>query len=158
FLCALACPLCISPRERLKVQKGPYHLDLGGFKGLLKSLIRDGCTEITFTHFEGRGDPSSHPALGDFVAAAKAAYPTTLTTVTTHGNMRIRDWLFSGNLDVLRLSVDGFSEETYTRYRVNGRLEMPTTLMQQIYRASQEGKKVPRIEWKYILFEWNDSD
>lgn len=157
FLCALACPLCISPRERLRVQTGPYQLDIESFRALLRSLKRDGCREITFTHFEGRGDPSSYPGLGEFVQAAKLAYPTTLTTVTTHGNMRLHEWLFSGSLDVLRLSVDGFTQESYARYRVNGRLEKATALMDGIYRASQEEKIVPRVEWKYILFEWNDS-
>ena len=51
----------------------------------------------------------------------------------------------------------GLLKKSYARYRVNGRLEKATALMDGIYRASQEEKIVPRVEWKYILFEWNDS-
>jgi hypothetical protein len=66
--------------------------------------------------------------------------------------------MLDSGLDLLRLSVDGAYEESYVKYRVGGRLEAPLALMRAIRDGRREIVSRLRVEWKYILFEWNDSD
>ncbi|MCG8457646.1 MAG: hypothetical protein MI919_15330, partial [Holophagales bacterium] len=77
----------------------------------------------------------------------------------SHGNFPYRPWMHTSGLDVLRLSVDGAFEESYRRYRVGGSLGTALRLMADVRDARAKNPESPlRIEWKYILFEWNDSD
>jgi len=160
FLCHLACPQCIPPRLRRSLKDPPYNMPLAMFTGALASLRRDGVAAIRLVLFEGRGDPLMNKRLGEMAAAARAAYPAAYIMATTHGNYPYRPWMASGVLDTLRVAADGAFPDSYRRYRVNGDLHRALALMRDI-RAAQRtsvGHRGGRVEWKYVLFEWNDSD
>jgi tetratricopeptide (TPR) repeat protein len=60
-------------------------------------------------------------------------------------------------LDVIRFSVDGARQESYGKYRINGKLDLILTFIEKL-QADKAGGSRLYIEWKYILFEWNDTD
>lgn len=91
------------------------------------------------------------------VRLAKRYFPTTFTKVTSHGNFPFRPWMFDCDLDLLRLSVDGAFPDSYARYRVGGELEAALRLMRDLRDAGRRSANSLEVEWKYILFEWNDS-
>ena len=158
YLCQLACPQCIVPKLRLELKKPPYYMTLPYYEGLLKQLRRDGVEKIRFVHFEGRGDPLLNKNLGDMVRLTREIYPGTFTKVTSHGNYPFRPWMLESGLDLLRLSVDGAFDDSYAQYRVGGKLQKALKLMRDIRDHRRETESHLRVEWKYILFEWNDSD
>ncbi|MDM8557300.1 hypothetical protein [Candidatus Parabeggiatoa sp. HSG14] len=88
----------------------------------------------------------------------KEMYPGAFTKVTSHGNFPFKSWMLESGLDLLRLSVDGAFEESYVKYRVGGKLQNVLELMRAIRDNKHQCKSQLRVEWKYILFEWNDSD
>ncbi len=74
-----------------------------------------------------------------------------------HTDDRVQSAIDSG-MDCFIFSVDGATQETYERYRVNGRLERVLDAMRRmVAMRNAQGKKRPLIVWRYILFAWNDS-
>lgn len=158
YLCQLACPQCIAPKVRLRTKKPPYYMSLPFFEALLRQLREDGVQRIRMVHFEGRGDPLLNQSLGEMVRHTKALYLDSFTAITSHGNYPFKPWLLESGLDLLRLSIDGAFVESYARYRVGGRLQATLDLMRAIRDAKRRLPSRLRVEWKYILFEWNDGD
>jgi hypothetical protein len=158
YLCHLACPQCIPPKLRRSLKTPPYHLDPTDFDGFLSCLKSDGVERIELVIFEGRGDPLNNKDMGELVRITKRHFPMAFTSITTHGNFPFRPWIMDCGLDLLRLSVDGAFQENYATYRVGGNLEKALALMRGIRDFTPVEVNRPSVEWKYILFEWNDSD
>ncbi len=159
WLCQLACPQCFTPKERLGLKKPPYYMSVDFYRGLMEQLKNEGVEHIRFVHFEGRGDPLLNKELHTMVELTKEFFPDSFVMATTHGNYPFKPWMHECGLDVLRLSVDGAFEENYQRYRVGGKLSKVIQLMTDIKNARPDFPDSNlRLEWKYILFEWNDSD
>jgi len=158
FICHLKCPLCISPQKRRKLRPQPHNMPISLVDGVLRQLRTEGVDEIHTVHFEGRGDPMMNPKLAEIVTLVRQYYPRATTMVTTHGNVPCRPWMFNGDLDLLRLSVDGATQETYSRYRVGGHLDSVLELMRDIRDQRRQHETGLKVLWRYILFEWNDSD
>lgn len=159
WLCQLACPQCFTPKERMGLKKPPYYMSVDFYRGLLEQLKNEGVEHIRFVHFEGRGDPLLNKELNVMVELTKKYFPDSFVMATTHGNYPYKPWMHTCGLDVLRLSVDGAFEESYQKYRVGGKLSKVLKLMADIKEARAEfPDSNMRLEWKYILFEWNDSD
>jgi tetratricopeptide (TPR) repeat protein len=157
YLCHLACPQCIQPKDRKSLKGPPYHLDPDVYDAFLAQLARE-VQHIRLLMFEGRGDPLNNKRMGELVRATKRHFPRTFTSITSHGNFPFKPWMMDCGLDELRLSVDGAFQDNYAKYRVGGRLDSALKLMRDIRDFDDGGRGKPEIEWKYILFEWNDSD
>ena len=158
YLCQLDCPACISPKVRLATKDPPYYLDPDLYAAFLDRLRADGVEGVTSVHFEGRGDPMLNRHLGTLLRLTRRAFPEARTQVTTHGGYPFAPWLLDGDLDILQISADGARPESYGRYRRGGDLEKVFGLMRSIrdHRRRQDSRLM--VVWKYILFEWNDSD
>ncbi len=158
YLCQLACPQCIAPKLRLQLKGPPYYMSLSFYEALLRQLREEGIHAIRLVHFEGRGDPLLNQDLGEIIRCTRAIYPDAYIKVTTHGNYPFKSWMLDSDLDLLRLSVDGAFEDSYAKYRVGGKLQVALDLMKAIRDNRRKITSRLRVEWKYILFEWNDSD
>ena len=92
------------------------------------------------------------------MSLTKEYYPAAHTVITTHGNIPYRPWILTCGLDALRLSVDGAFPQNYAKYRVGGKLDTVLQLMRDVRDEKARTGARLNVEWKYILFEWNDSD
>ena len=75
--------------------------------------------------------------------------------VTTTGNVDFRSTVGTAELDRLIVSCDGTTQESYSRYRHGGNFDTVVRFMRD---CKQHGSQHTLLEWKYILFEFNDSD
>jgi molybdenum cofactor biosynthesis enzyme MoaA len=157
FLCHLSCPLCIPQKQRKSIKSPPYHLTVAMYEGFLKQLRKEGIRQIKLAIFEGRGDPLSCPDMEALIEITKSYYPTANTCITTHGSFPYKEWVVASKLDVIRFSVDGARQENYQKYRIGGKLDKIFTFMEGIQRDRSPQSKL-YVEWKYILFEWNDEE
>jgi hypothetical protein len=67
--------------------------------------------------------------------------------------------LVHSGIDEVTFSLDGASQETYARYRQRGRLDVAIANLRAMADEKRKaGRDVPVINWRYILFTWNDSD
>lgn len=65
--------------------------------------------------------------------------------------------LVLSGLDRLFVSLDGTTEETYSKYRVRGDHQLVRDNMQRIQAAKKRlGVQTPVIEWKYLVFRHNE--
>lgn len=158
YLCALDCPACISPKLRLSLKGAPYYLQPDFYDAFLQRLKEDGVESIRQVHLEGRGDPMLSRHIGTLIRLTRQAFPNTEIKMTTHGSYAFESWLMDSGLDILRLSVDGATAASYERYRRGGKFDAVIQLMTQIRNHRRHTGSRLRVIWKYILFEWNDSD
>lgn len=153
ILCRLRCRDCKQDRRRT-----PPLLPLSFFEALVDNLLHGGVQRVSTFVFEGLGEPLLNPAVPAMIAAAKRAYPTAETVLTTNGNVPFTEGLACAPLDRLRVSIDGTDQKSYARYRRGGSFGAALAFL----RAASESRTRtgwPRaVEWRYILFGWNDSD
>lgn len=158
YLCHLSCPQCIPARDRKRLKEPPYHMTAAVMERVLARLRTEGVTDLQFVHFEGRGDPLSNPQLKDLIRLCRQYFPRTCIGATTHGSYPFLKWIPESELDLLRFSVDGARAETYSKYRIGGSFDKAINFMAALKQARDHTKSKLQVEWKYILFEWNDSD
>lgn len=158
YLCHLSCPQCIPAKARRDLKSPPFNMTPRLLEGLLRELRSEGIDAIRFIHFEGRGDPLVNPALPQLIESSRRFYPRSIIGATTHGSYRYMPWIVRSSLDLLRVSIDGATPHSYEKYRAGGRFEQVIDFLSQLRDDRNRLGTSLRVEWKYILFEWNDSD
>lgn len=152
--CGLRCPSC-SNGMQLRQRPGPVHLPDNWFRKFLKELAEEGY-KINWIEFCGQGEPLNHPDFADLVASVREFMPGTRVRVISNGNHSFMRKIGSVFVDETIVSIDGAQQESYARYRVNGRFDRALKFLQD-----SVDTQVPRggnVIWKYILFTSNDSD
>jgi wyosine [tRNA(Phe)-imidazoG37] synthetase (radical SAM superfamily) len=158
YLCHLSCPQCIPAASRKGLSAPPYNMPAAALEALLRQLLLEGIRYIGIVHFEGRGDPLMNPQLDKMVRITRDLYPFAETMITTHGSYPFKPWLVESGLSCLRVSIDGACPESYRKYRVGGDLGMALKFLECLRDERRRRGSPLKVYWKYILFEWNDSD
>ncbi|HEX6503097.1 MAG TPA: hypothetical protein VF011_07590 [Terriglobales bacterium] len=120
--------------------------------------MSEGVKSIRIIHFEGRGDPLVNADLGELILLSKQYFPDAVSMVTTHASYPYKPWLTTCGLNILRASIDGAFADSYEKYRVGGNLEKALCFLRKLRNERHHSKTPMKVIWKYILFEWNDSD
>ncbi len=97
----------------------------------------------------------------EMVEYLKSRFPRAYLYTSTNGLMldepKMRRLVAAG-LDEITFSVDGADQKTYEKYRRGGDFAKALDIMRTFVRLRNEaGREVPFINWRYILFNWNDS-
>ena len=83
------------------------------------------------------------------------AAPEAIQEVTTTGNVDFADSVGGTKIDRLVVSCDGVSQGEYEKYRIGGSFERAVRFMRD---AKRIGHADTFLEWKYILFDGNDTE
>jgi organic radical activating enzyme len=150
--CNLACPSCQRKREG-RTRKGGWDLDPAVLEALVRSCAQAGIV-IEEAHYLGWGEPLLYPRLAELTAIVRRWHPRCVQEATTSGSIDFETHLEAVDLDKLTVSCDGVRQDSYVQYRRNGSIDKVFSLLENIDRF----KIRPFVEWKYILFEHNDSD
>ena len=152
--CALRSPSC-SRAELAKERPGSVFLSVSVWRHMLTTL-RDEGYAVDLIFMCGHGEPLAHPQIEKLVELAREYFPTTPVVINTNGNYRFADVFPGGHYpDRLIVSVDGVHQSSYEQYRINGDV---ATALQFMRDARQAPGRAPAVEWKYILFRYDDSD
>jgi len=153
--CNLRCPLCPTGAGTLKRPKGQMTFEL--YRRILVDLDWSLCRVMLYNY----GEPFLHPRILDMIAAARQA--EIHTRISTNGLVFLlgidADDLIASELDYLRVSVDGATEETYNVYRVGGQLDRVlegVRLLQQ--RKRELGRRRPAVELQFIAMRHNEHE
>lgn len=157
YLCQLDCPACFSALKRRRRGRAPYLLEPELLEAFLDRLRDDGIESVRFVHFEGRGDPLLGGRAWELIRRVRRAFPEAEIQMTSHGVYPFDPELFACGLDVLRLSIDGATPESYERYRRGGRLEQVLDHLRAIRDHRRRYGSRLKVIWKYLVFEWNDA-
>ncbi len=116
--CNLGCPECPSG---LKVFTRPTgNIKLEEFK----TWVSEWSEFVFHVNFYFQGEPFIHPQLMQMVQLAhqKKIYTAISTNAHFMGDKTVADIIDSG-LDRIIISLDGFTQEVYEQYRVNGKVD-----------------------------------
>lgn len=150
--CNLGCPSCMRKREG-KRRTGSWDLDPDILEALVRSCAKNDI-EIEEVHYLGWGEPLLYEDLGRLTKLVRKWHPHCVQELTTSGSVDDPSVLTDVDLDKLTISCDGVRQESYVQYRRGGEIGKVFRLME----FSRTLKNKPYVEWKYILFDHNDSD
>jgi MoaA/NifB/PqqE/SkfB family radical SAM enzyme len=106
------------------------------------------------------GEPFLSPGICQELPLLRSKNPNAYIRISTNGILLNTDAKREAalNLSDIQFSVHGISDEMCGKYMKRGSFEKAFDAMKQMvaYRDAR-GLKMPILEWKYLLFNWNDS-
>jgi radical SAM protein with 4Fe4S-binding SPASM domain len=106
-----------------------------------------------------QGEPFVNRHFTEMVQIAKSKGIKTMTSTNGHFLIENAEKIVRSGLDVLIVAMDGASQETYEKYRVNGRFEKVYNGMKTVSEAKKRLKsKTPQIELQFIVMKHNEHE
>lgn len=151
-ICNLKCPLCPSGADQLNRERG--HMSLELFEKIVDE-VKDYSFMLILWN---QGEPFLNP---DFCRMMQYANTKKLyLMVSTNANVMpdAKDIINSG-LDRLIVSLDGATQETYNKYRINGSLEKVLNNVRSLIQVKKElHKSTPHIIWQFLVMKHNEHE
>lgn len=95
------------------------------------------------------GEPTLHPLLGEMIRRVKEFATVDLATHGLFIDRHNLDYLVQ--CDTLSVSIDGIDQETYSQYRVGGKLDVAMRGMKAL------AEKAPgKVNWTFVVFKNNE--
>lgn len=152
--CNLRCPCC-SNAEQVRTRPRPLVLAPHRWERTLGEL-KDGGYTVDEIEYCGQGEPLLHSRFPEIARISREVFPGARQRLITNGNFEY--WKSTGGvaIDELYVSCDGVRQQSYEKYRVGGAVSLPLAFLGDAP-PQIEGRTQRRV-WKYVLFEFNDSD
>ena len=157
-LCQLRCPGC---RQSIGSYKKHFRKDmkisLDDFKRIVNPLRR-GLLGISLSN---HGEPLLHENISSLIAYAHkmniaVSFPSNLSMKLDKSSI---NKLVKSGLDSILVSLDGASDETYSKYRVGGKFSLVLNNVRSISDAKRKYNiKRPKIIWKFVIFDHNEHE
>jgi hypothetical protein len=161
--CTAACNIscdhaCCAPETGITRTRQAGMLDFDLFRRVVDevgaSLVR-----IDFFNY---GEAFLHKRAVEMCEYIKTHFPSVYLYTSTNGLALTDDQarrLTHSGIDEVTFSIDGASQATYEKYRGRGRFDRAiATLAAMADEKRRSGRDLPFLNWRYILFTWNDSD
>lgn len=150
--CNLRCPECPSGLRSFTRPTGMLQAEL--FQKILDQIS----PYTAFLTFYFQGEPFLHPRFLDLVKQAKKKniYVSTSTNAHYLSESMAQKVLESG-LDRMIISIDGTSQETYSAYRVGGKLDKVLEGTRNLVEARRKNNgKGPHIVFQFLVVKPNE--
>ena len=107
------------------------------------------------------GEPLLHKRTPEMIAYAKKKDINIL--LSTNLSIKLTDdyidRLVLSGLDRMLVSLDGVTQESYSKYRIGGNLELVRENALRIQRAKQRlGTATPKVVWQFLVFRHNEHE
>lgn len=151
-VCNLKCPLCSVPPFITKTDKN--FMPLATYQKILDNIDHF-VTDLTLVY---AGEPFIHSKIGDMLNyTSKNYFVTTITNATLLNKKNID--LIVDNLDYLQISFDGFSKESYEKYRVGADYKKVKNNIINLIKARNGSKSgLPAITITYLINAYNEHE
>jgi hypothetical protein len=161
--CTAACNIscnqaCCAPETGITRTRQAGMLDFD----LFTRVIDEAGPSLGRVDFFNYGEAFLHKRAVEMCEYIKAKFPHIYLYTSTNGlaftEERARRLVHSG-IDEVTFSIDGATPDTYIQYRQRGDFTKAiANLTAAVDEKRRNGRDVPFINWRYILFNWNDSD
>jgi MoaA/NifB/PqqE/SkfB family radical SAM enzyme len=112
--------------------------------------------------FFNYGEAFLHKRAVEMCEYIKGRFPHIYLYTSTNGLALTEDKarrLVHSGIDEVTFSIDGASQDTYVKYRQRGNFDKAIANLRAMADEKRtSGRDVPHLNWRYILFTWNDSD
>jgi MoaA/NifB/PqqE/SkfB family radical SAM enzyme len=160
--CTAACNIscfeaCCAPETGITRTRQAGMLDID----LAERIVEETGPSLVRIDLFNYGETFLHKRAVELAEFIKSRYPHIYLYTSTNG-LAFRpgdvERLVQSGIDEVTFSIDGATPESYARYRRRGNFDVAITNMRAMVAARREaGRDVPVINWRYILFTWNDS-
>ena len=161
--CTAACNIscnqaCCNPESGITRTRQAGMLDFD----LFKRVIDEAGPSLHRIDFFNYGEAFLHKRAVEMCEYIKTNFPHIYLYTSTNGlalsEENARRLVHSG-IDEVTFSVDGARQESYEKYRQRGKLDIALrNLRAMADEKRKSGRTLPFLNWRYILFVWNDSD
>ena len=152
-ICNLRCPLCITGSNLMTREDGVMELEN------FRKLMDESGKHLVHLTLWSQGEPFVNRHFTEMVQIAKNKGIKTMTSTNGHFLVENADKIVESGLDVLIVAMDGASQETYEKYRVNGRFGKVYNGMKAVAEAKKRHKsKTPEIELQFIVMKHNEHE
>jgi hypothetical protein len=129
---------------------------------LFRRVIDEVGPSLQRLDFFNYGEAFLHKRAVEMCEYIKKHFPHIYIYTSTNGlalsDEQARRLVHSG-IDEVTFSIDGATAESYARYRQRGRFDVAIrTARTMAEEKRRSGRDAPFLNWRYILFVWNDSD
>ncbi|HNV03600.1 MAG TPA: radical SAM protein [Vicinamibacterales bacterium] len=161
--CTAACNIscfkaCCAPETGITRTRQAGMLDAG----LFGRVLDEAGPFLGRIDFFNYGEAFLHKRAVEMCERVKRDFPHIYLYTSTNGlalGEESARRLARSGIDEVTFSIDGASQATYERYRRRGRFETAIANLRAMAAEKRAaGRDVPVLNWRYILFEWNDSD
>ena len=161
--CTAACNIscnqaCCAPETGITRTRQAGMLDFD----LFRKVIDEVGPTLGRIDFFNYGEAFLHKRAIEMCAYIKATYPHIYLYTSTNGTALTEEQarrLVHTGIDEVTFSIDGARPETYIQYRQRGKFDVAMrNLRAMADEKRRSGRDLPQLNWRYILFKWNDSD
>lgn len=161
--CTAACNIscfqaCCAPETGITRTREAGMLDFD----LFTRVVDEAGPTLGRIDFFNYGEAFLHKRAVEMCEYIKTKFPHIYLYTSTNGlaftEEKVRQLARSG-IDEVTFSVDGSSQHAYVKYRQRGNFDKAiANLRALIDEKTRSGRDVPFVNWRYILFNWNDHD
>jgi hypothetical protein len=161
--CTAACNIscaeaCCAPETGITRTRQAGMLDVD----LFRRVIDEAGPSLVRVDFFNYGEAFLHRRAVEMCEYIKAHFPHIYLYTSTNGlalsEAQARRLVHSG-IDEVTFSIDGATPESYVKYRQRGKFDVAiANLRAMADEKRKSGRDLPFLNWRYILFTWNDSD
>ena len=161
--CQLQCPMCPTGLENAKQmpdgRKRYRQRTLLG-RELFDAVLAELGDSLFFVHLYNWGEPLLNRDLTYFIhALAERGIATdTNTNLSLQLTDEAIDALVLSGIDRIEASIDGFSQESYGKYRIKGRFELAQDNLLRLARARDRLGSPLEVVWNYLVFRFNEHE
>lgn len=154
-ICNLRCTGCVQSAEGYKTQAGiRSQFKIENFKKVIDALHKT-LLGISFSYY---GEPLLGKSLMKMIKYAHdrgvgTMFPTNFSVKISEDKAKE---IVNSGLDMMMISLDGASKETYSKYRIGGNFDLVLENVEKIHQAKISlNRKSPHLRWKFIVFDHN---
>ncbi len=161
--CTAACNIschqaCCAPETGITRTRQAGMLDFD----LFRRVVDEAGASLVRIDFFNYGEAFLHKRAVEMCEYIKSRFPAIYLYTSTNGlafnEAQARRLTHSG-IDEVTFSIDGATAESYAKYRQRGKFDVAIhNLRAMADEKARTGRDLPFLNWRYILFKWNDSD
>jgi radical SAM protein with 4Fe4S-binding SPASM domain len=153
-ICKLKCPLCPTGVGAPGRKKGMMPLTT------YKKIIDELGTYLISIDLFNWGEPLMNRDVSAMIAYAHSRHiVTSLSSNLQHFSEAAAEQLISSGLDILILSIDGASQESYEKYRVGGDFRKTIDHISLLVKKKRELRSAhPHICWQFLVMRHNEHE
>ncbi len=161
--CTAACNIscaqaCCAPETGITRTRQAGMLDFD----LFTRVVDEAGASLVRIDFFNYGEAFLHKRAVEMCEYIKSRFPHIYLYTSTNGlalsEAQARRLVHSG-IDEVTFSIDGASQASYEQYRQRGIFESAIANLRAMAEEKARSRRdLPFLNWRYILFRWNDSD
>jgi len=153
--CNLSCLSC--DREQIYKNREKRSMSIDDIEHISKCIKQNDIKIISYFNF---GEPFISKTVRQELEIIRKDNPKISINISTNGILlESKEKMEAAMLcDKIFFSIDGSTQESVCKYQRGGDFDKAYSNMKALVELrNSRKKKIPVIEWKYVLFRWNDS-